>query len=192
MNRRTSNRTAGAAVALFVLLASIGAAPRTPREERNLAGTLVNQDYFTAELYSEVSHLKVLVEGGHWGERVMRNFRGGDINWAESDCVYTLEKFPNHPGALHMLVEIGKKTNRPALAVPYFETALRFYPQYAYTHAQYGRYLVEQGAVNAGILELKEARALDPAFVTAKAWLEDAERIAQASGGGSSSTRPGP
>jgi predicted Zn-dependent protease len=182
MNRRTSNRIAGAALALFVLFASVGATPRTPKEERNLAGTLINQDYFTADLYQEVSQLKWLVEKGHWGERVIRNFRTGDIAWAEGDCVYTLEKFPNHPGALHMISEIGKKTNRPGLGVPYFETALMHYPQYAYTHAQYGRFLVEQGAVNAGILELKEALALDPSFVIAKAWLEEAERTASATG----------
>ena len=181
MNRRTSNQIAGAALALFVVFASVGATQRSPRDERNLAGTLINQDYFTADLYLDVAQLKELVERGHWGERVIRNFRSGDINWAESDCNYTLEKFPNHPGALHMMAEIGIKTNRPGLGVSYFETALRYYPQYAYTHAQYGRYLVEQGAVNAGILELKQAVALNPKFVTARAWLADAERTAAAS-----------
>jgi predicted Zn-dependent protease len=98
--------------------------------------------------------------------------------YAQNDLLYTLRKFPNHPRALHMLGELGKATQDYGLPIVHFEKAIKLFPQYAYTHAQYGEYLVEIGAVKAGISELKDAIRIDPNLVLAQAWLDKAyERI---------------
>lgn len=167
-------------------------AQRSPRQDKSLGGTLMNQDYFTAELYPEVQLLLANVTKNHYDERVFRNFREGDIHWAQDDIEYVLAHFSNHPGALNLYAEIAKKTGKPSIAMLAFENALREYPQYAYTHAQYGRFLVEQGAVIPGILELQEALRLDPDLVTARAWLEGAQRLSDARPVTPSRTKPGP
>lgn len=91
-----------------------------------------------------------------------------------------------------MMVGIGRKINQPGLAISFFEKALKEYPLYGYTRAQYGHYLVELGAVSAGILELKEALRLDPDLVTARAWLAEAEDTAARDVSAGRRTRPGP
>ena len=163
----------------------------SPRQEKSLGGTLLSQDYFTADLYPEVTALLANVTKNHFDERVFRNFREGDITWAQSDCEYVLAHFSNHPGALHLYAEIGKKIGKPSLAMLAFETAIKDYPQYAYTHAQYGRFLVEQGAVVPGIMELQEALRLDPHLVPARAWLQEAQRISEAQPTAPNKSKPG-
>ena len=149
-------------------------AQRSPRQERNFIGNLINQDYFTAVQYPEVLQMLNMVNNFHSGERVWNNFHNGDFVSVQADCEFILRYFPNHPSALHLVAEVGKATNRPGYAIKYFEAALKEYPHHAYTHAQYGNYLVGIGAVSAGIHELKESLRMDPELLIAWAWLSDA------------------
>jgi predicted Zn-dependent protease len=166
-------------------------AQKSPRQEKNFIGNLINQDYFTADVYPEVQSMLTMVTKFHSGERVWQNFHNGDYQSVIGDCEFLIRYFTNHPGALHLFAEVGKATNRPGYAIPYFEMALREYPQHAYTHAQYGHYLVEIGAISAGLLELREAVRMDPDLLIAQGWLAEAEDQSQAQST-SPRVRPGP
>ena len=133
-----------------------------------------NYDYFTANLRPELAKYLSLVTARHASERVWAVFREGQYAEPLGDCRYTLERFPNHPRGLHLIGEIAKAMNQSSMAIPFYENALRLYPQYAFTHAQYGRYLIEIGAVPAGVSQLREALRIDPAQFQAKAWLSEA------------------
>ena len=133
-----------------------------------------NYDYFTANLRPELAKYLSLVTARHASERVWAVFREGQYAEPLGDCRYTLERFPNHPRGLHLIGEIAKAMNQASMAIPFYENALRLYPQYAFTHAQYGRYLIEIGAVPAGVSQLREALRIDPTQFQAKAWLSEA------------------
>lgn len=133
-----------------------------------------NYDYFTAHLRPELAKYLSLVTARHASERVWAVFREGQFAEPLGDCKYTLERFPNHPRGLHLIGEIAKAMNQASMAIPYYENALRLYPQYAFTHAQYGRYLIEIGAVPAGVSQLREALRIEPTQFQAKAWLSEA------------------
>ena len=137
-------------------------------------GAWGNYDYFTANLDPALAKYLSLVTHRHAGERVWAAYRAGRYPEAIADCKYALERFPNHPRALHLIGEIAKLTNQPTVTIPYYEYALRLYPQYAFTHAQYGNYLIDIGAVTAGVGQLREALRLDPNQFQARAWLSEA------------------
>ncbi len=158
--------------ALFVPLEASGQA--NAYSDRNLAGSLIDLDYFIANLNPETKLQLFLVDRAHASERTWKLFFAGKYQDPIADCEYALRYFPNHPGALHLMAEIAKATNQDSMAIGYFERALKLYPQYAYTHAQYGHFLVEIGATNAGIAEFMEALRIDPDFIQARAWLEEA------------------
>jgi Tfp pilus assembly protein PilF len=62
---------------------------------------------------------------------------------------------------------VSQLIKKRSLAVYYFERALKLYPRYAITHAQYGAYLVGIGETEAGIGRLKEAIEIDPKLTAA-------------------------
>ena len=64
----------------------------------------------------------------------------------------------------------GKLTKKYALVIPYFDKAIRLYPEYALTYAQYGAYLVTLGNLDAG-LRLERAVAMGPELMFAHVWL---------------------
>jgi tetratricopeptide (TPR) repeat protein len=159
--------------ALFIPIIASG--QPSPFAERNLSGNLVDQDYFTASLNAETKYTLFLVERAHASERTWKLFFAGKYYEGPiADCEYALRYFPNHPGVLHMMGEISRATNQDSMAIGCFERALKLYPQHALTHAQYGHYLFEIGAANAGIAELLEALQLDPDQLQARAWLDEA------------------
>jgi len=172
----------------FVPLCHAAAAPASPGttgtpsagEGRPLPGegdTPVgggNYDYFTAVSTPGLAKYLEILTNRHVGERVWARFWSGNYNEPLGDCEYALERFPNHPRALHLLGEIAKATNQVSMAIPYFEYALKLYPQYGFTHAQYGHYLIDIGAVPAGVGELREALRLEPKQFQARAWLAEA------------------
>lgn len=149
-----------------------------------------NYDYFTADLDPGLSKYLAIVSYRHVGQIVWTRFWSGNYTEPLADCRYALERFPNHPRALHLVGEIAKATNQPAMAIPYFEFALKMYPQYSFTHAQYGHYLIDIGATSAGVVELREALRLDPKQFQAKAWL--AEALAAHPELGTAGPAPGP
>jgi tetratricopeptide (TPR) repeat protein len=161
-----------------VLLAAmlvVGVSPGRAQVREEDLSRLYGADYYTAPLDPRLKSWLALVEGAHANERVWNAFRNREYNAATEDCKYTLERFANHPRALALLGEIGKATGQLSLPLIHFEKALKLYPQYAFTHAQYGQFLVEIGAVSVGVAELREALRLDPKLVAARAWLRSAD-----------------
>ena len=140
-------------------------------------GTL-DHDYFDQS--SEARQLLYLVETAHLNP-CPHNPRGvfGDIamgkyQYAIADLIYTLDRFVNHPKALQLMGSLAELTNGPSLAIPYYQRALKLYPQYALTHAQFGVYLVDTGHINSGTAELKKAIEINPNLAIAYAWLASA------------------
>jgi tetratricopeptide (TPR) repeat protein len=161
-------------VAVALLLSFTPATTRSqglPHDERNIGGTLINQDYFTADRYPEVHQTLLLVQSAHMTEDDIRYFNEGKYSLMIGDVKYTLDKFPNHPRALHLMCEISKNMQDFSAPIRCFEKALKLYPEHAYTHAQYGKYLIDIGSTPAGVQELEEALRLDPNLVNAQAWL---------------------
>ncbi|MBI3756934.1 MAG: tetratricopeptide repeat protein [Deltaproteobacteria bacterium] len=162
-------------------------AQSSSRIERNGEGQLVNQDYFTAKQYPEVQRSLSLVEGFHLNERVMNDFRAARYSTVIGDLKYALDKFPNHPKALMLLSATSILAKSPALAAPFYEKALRLYPQYPLTNAQYGKYLVDIGRVKDGVARLQRALQLDPKSPQAQRWLAE---VQAKSGGGHLGRQP--
>lgn len=130
-------------------------------------------DYFTARGDPATQEYLRLVEFAHTS-KVMDWILQKRMNNALSDIKYTLERFPNHPKGLQLISSFAHLTKDPALPIPYFDNALRLYPQYALTRAQYGSYLVDIGRLNAGIAELKQALEMDSNLAVGHAWLAKA------------------
>ncbi len=95
----------------------------------------------------------------------------GNFKDAIIELQYILTRFVNHPGALYLLCQVAKQANDPSLPIEYFERAIRLYPEYAYTHAQYGTYLVDIGSLAAGMAQLQIAIEQDPYLASAHAGL---------------------
>jgi tetratricopeptide (TPR) repeat protein len=71
------------------------------------------------------------------------------------------------------LTLIAQTTHRKKLPIEYFKKAIRLFPQYAITRAQYGAYLKDIGRLPEAIKELKLATKVDPSMVEAYAWLAE-------------------
>ncbi|NOT94918.1 MAG: hypothetical protein HOP00_01220 [Nitrospira sp.] len=61
------------------------------------------------------------------------------------------------------------------MAINYYENALGFYPQYALTHAQFGKYLSDMGKIKLAIEHLSHAVEMDRKLAPAFAWLAEAQ-----------------
>jgi tetratricopeptide (TPR) repeat protein len=135
----------------------------------------MNQDYFIADQYWEIKQNRGLLEKHHLtNPRVLADFAAG--RWASviADLKFILERMPNHPKALQVLGHVAKTSLQDSLPIPYYEHALKLYPQYAITHAQYGAYLVAIGHLEAGIVRLNHAKDMDQKLVAAHVWLAKA------------------
>ena len=102
-----------------------------------------------------------LVETAHT-DRVLPQISRNDWGGAFSDIKYTLNRFPNHPRGLLLMALYGRLTKKHAFVIPYFEKAIRLYPEYALTYAQYGSYLVTVGNLDVGIKKLERAAKWSP------------------------------
>jgi Tfp pilus assembly protein PilF len=103
----------------------------------------------------------------------MTDIRAGRYMQAWRDLDYLLGWFCNHPRGLFTIATLAQLNKQPLAAMPYFEKAVRLYPQYAMTQAQYGTYLARVGKSDAGVERLKRAIEIDPNFAAAHAWLAD-------------------
>ncbi len=88
-----------------------------------------------------------------------------------SEIRYILIRIPNHPRALVMAELIEKLFKKEKFALTAYKKALNIYPQYALTHAQYGRYLTKIGKRSEGIKSLQQAIQMDPKLAVGHAWL---------------------
>ena len=120
--------------------------------------TTLGQSFITA---ADNNHLR---RGHLW---VTQGKAQGAINEAN----YVLMRIPNHPRALIFSEMIEKLYDKPNFALNYYQRALNTFPQYALTHAQYGKYLCKRGKTKEGIKSLKQALALNPKLAVAHGWL---------------------
>ena len=132
-------------------------------------GTL-NLDYFNP---TNDGHMKWLIndiEKNHL-KPAIGSFAAGDLPKARMDLDYLLARLVNHPQALAFAGLFAKATKNSLWGINHYERAIRLYPQYALTHAQYGKYLVDIDRVDDGIERLKKAVERDPNLVAAQVWL---------------------
>ena len=147
-------------VMLFVLLISKFAAA----DDENYFIVNPDQTQKAYRHFAEVNHLN----------KVLPHIAAGQIDYAIAELRYTLNAIPNHPRALMLIRPVEIAANKTIFGVYYFEKALKLYPQYAITHAQYGWYLVETNRLEAGIFKLKQAIEIDAKLVPAYVWLSRA------------------
>ena len=89
-----------------------------------------------------------------------------------AETIFVLRVFPNHPEALGLMSVICRELDELSTPIPFYERAIRLYPNRAYTRAQYGAYLGSIGQKNAGRVYLEEALRMDPNLEVARGWLE--------------------
>gem|GEM_PF-2127454 len=165
-------------LSIFLLFCSVGHAQDNLIDDRG-KGT-INHNYFVASQSPELKALLINIEAHHLiscphdSGGPMADIRGGKYDYAISDLQYILERFVNHPRALIMLDALAKLTKMPLLPIQYYEHALKLYPQYALTQAQYGAYLVDIGRVEGGVKRLQMALEIDPKLPLTRAWLAKA------------------
>jgi Tfp pilus assembly protein PilF len=111
-----------------------------------------------------------MVEEGHL-KNVMPWISRKGYHYAIEELDYTLVTFPNHPDALQLLWLYAKGAKKPSAAIPYFENAIRLYPQYAETYYLYGAFLTDFGMSKEGILKLEKALEIAPGMAGAHAWI---------------------
>jgi len=130
-----------------------------------------DRDYFDPKYKVELATVEKyhLTKETFWMEFESRRY-----HYALGELKFVLRHFPNHPKALQLMELVAKMMNQPHLVIPYYEKAVRLYPQYALTHAQYGNYLVDIGLTEQGIGRLQKAIEIDPKLTVAYYWLWDA------------------
>jgi len=129
------------------------------------------KDYFDPRHRVELA----TVEKYHLGkENFWAEFEARRYNYALLELKYVLNNFPNHPRALQLMELVAKLTSKPHIVISYYEKAVTLYPGYAFTHAQYGNYLVSTGQTEKGIEKLQRALQMDPKLVVAYYWLWEA------------------
>lgn len=129
-----------------------------------------------------------LVESAHLGPKTQLMLRQGDKCGYWGDLDYTLRAFPNHPKALTMMAQFLKTNVACSIAGPasgssstldlvdqiehggwegrtmeyYFETAIRYRPQYTETRVLYARALAGAGKHDDAVKRLQETLKQDP------------------------------
>src|SRR3972149_9613952 len=123
-----------------------------------VAQRALDQDYFTADDSPQIKLLLESVELHHTKKAEDWIFKGDMlyVHYALGELTYTLDTFPNHPRALQLVGAYSKIKKVPEIAIPFYQKALRLYPQYALTHVQYGGFLVDVGRTEEGIVRLKK------------------------------------
>ena len=145
----------------------------------NRSGTAINQDYYEYDkgeapgLGREKGLLRK-VEIYHCSDKQWKMFAEGSYTALGKDLRYTLERFVNHPTALALLGSLARVTDEPTMAIRYFEHALKLYPQHPFTHALFGKYLVDIEAFDAGIARMEVAIEKEGRMGLYHAWLAEA------------------
>src|SRR5690349_20657073 len=141
----------------------------------------VNHNYFAAGQDDSLKDLLINVRSHHLKPcphgpgGAVHDIAIGRYDLAQADLTYLLDRFVNDPVGLQLItpIVIGGK-HYAAWGIERFEYALKWYPNYPMTHAQYGAYLAEIGSVQLGIEKLQIAIKMDPRLVAAYVWLSKA------------------
>lgn len=86
----------------------------------------------------------------------------GRFFYAFQDFDFILKRFPNHPKALMLMVEVTNKMGKPGMAEQYFAKAIELFPGTAYTYVVYGMHLQKSGKIPAAIENYKKAIEISP------------------------------
>jgi Tfp pilus assembly protein PilF len=159
-----------------ILLSYIACSPANllAQENSETSGTL-NRDYFWAA--SQNNYWRGLATSDtvtHHIKPAANWFARGDYVRAKRELNFTLDRFVNHPQALMVAGMVSRESKDYAWGLAKFQHALRLYPQYALTHAQYGKFLVDMGELQGGIQRLKHALEMDPKLPAGYEWLAEA------------------
>jgi tetratricopeptide (TPR) repeat protein len=157
---------------IIVLNCSVTLGYTAPVVDHGIGGTL-NLDYFNPSNDPQIRWLIKDQESNHLIPA--KGFLlAGRYGRAIDELRFLLDRFVNHPHGLMVLGAVAKLTKNYALAIQYYEKAIRIYPQYAVTHAQYGAYLVDIGKITEGIEQLRKAVEINPQLAAAHGWLAKA------------------
>jgi Tfp pilus assembly protein PilF len=140
--------------------------------QTNLNTSGAGYDYFTADQDGVKGYLDNMTVN-HLN-KVTGWIQQGRIVNAVDDLKYVLDRFPNQPQALQLLGMVAGLAKNQALAITYFEKAVKQFPQYALTHAQYGLFLVSSGNVDEGLEQFNQSIAIDPKLAAGHAGLAHA------------------
>ncbi len=133
-------------------------------------GGTLNHDYFSTNRDQTFLNYRDSLDTAHAKPGLIA-FAQGNMRETKVQLEYVLVRTINHPQMLALAALFSIRTKNPTWAVPYFDKALSLYPQYAITHAQYGKYLSEIGMVDKGLERLKKALEINPDLVAAYVWL---------------------
>lgn len=174
---RLPDRPIAAILATFLALALAPTAPPAARAEDP---PVINErsrtyDYYAQDTDIETRRMLGLAEEYHLtNDTFWEQYRLRSWVRARGELVFILRIVPNHPQVLFLLEAVAKQMPDISYPIAYYERALRLYPQHAITRAEYGRFLVQAGRRDAGIVELRQALAQEPDLLQARGWLEDA------------------
>lgn len=178
MRSRPDRRAARVLLTIATLLLVIGVPAVAPRAVA--APAIINErnrtyDYYAQDTDAETRRMLGLAEEYHLtSDTFWEQYRLKNWVRARGELVFILRIVPNHPQVLYLLELVGRQMQDPSYPIAYYERAMRLYPQHAITRAHYGRYLVQIGRRDAGIVELRRALEQDPTLVQARGWLDDA------------------
>ena len=126
-----------------------------------LANTFGPYDYRTA---SDAERLTV--DGAHFTLDVERLIRGKTAVAPGPDISYTLRAYPNHPRALHAMMNLGfmNRTDKPDGSTYtvqcWFDRAERFVPEDGTVQMLYGIYVLRKGDAAGAIKRFKRSEEL--------------------------------
>ncbi len=144
-----------------------------PDASRGISNPEYVRDYFDHDDEPMAAGQLDMIDNAHT-RKAIRWIREGRYRDAIADLHFVLIRWPNHPKALMILTSVSALSGSPMLPKAYFEKALSLYPQHAITHAQYGKFLVEVGEIDAGIAKLKYAVEKDSSLTAGYVWLAEA------------------
>jgi tetratricopeptide (TPR) repeat protein len=138
--------------------------------------SIAHHDYFdkNPDTVETSKRIRDTLEAHHLHKQVWEDFATGRFYPVLHHMNFILDRMPNHAKALMLIESIARITGNPSLPMSYYERALRSYPQHAFTHAQFGAYLVSIGSIEKGIAKIKRGLEIDPKLAVAYAWLSKA------------------
>ena len=130
-------------------------------------------DPFLEDLLSKLnySHVAAAFRNIKQATHAPPQLQAGYFNQAIKECIFTLERFVNHPKALIYLEYTARVLGNQNLPKNYYLRALSLYPTRAFTQAQFGKFLLNIGEVSESVERLKIAVRLDPKLDIAHGWL---------------------
>jgi tetratricopeptide (TPR) repeat protein len=127
----------------------------------DLANAYGPYDYRTAS-----NEERTIVDGAHFTPNVERLIRGKTSTTPGPDIAYTLRAFPNHPRALHSMMNLGfaTKSDKPEGSTYsvecWFDRAERFVPDDGTVQMLFGIYILRKGDPPRAIEKFKRAQEL--------------------------------